>query len=54
MAFPQTHMRSDLDGRTDQGHTTTGGLQGTKKVSLGDKLNPFKDADGDGKKGFMD
>ncbi|KAK1564035.1 allergen [Colletotrichum navitas] len=32
---------------TDQ-HDATG-----KKVSLVDKLNPFKDADGDGKKGIM-
>ncbi|KAL9639575.1 MAG: hypothetical protein Q9164_000852 [Protoblastenia rupestris] len=57
---------SDMDGsrgmgRTGGAHTGTGmghghGATGTtgKKPGLMDKLNPMKDTDGDGKKGFME
>ena len=48
-------------GRTGGAHTGTGmahghGATGTtgKKPGLMDKLNPMKDTDGDGKKGFME
>lgn len=34
-------------------NTTSTSSASTGKVSLKDKLNPFKDADGDGKKGIM-
>lgn len=37
---------------TDSAHHAATGTHGTKP-SLMDKLNPMKDADGDGKKGFM-
>lgn len=35
-------------------NTSSSGTETTRKPSLMDKLNPRKDADGDGKKGFMD
>jgi len=40
-------------GTTGTGHHDNTGTQGTKP-SMMDKLNPLKDADGDGKKGLMD
>lgn len=47
-----THTGDGLTGS----HTGTGTTTSTtgKKASLLDKLNPMKDADGDGKKGLMD
>ncbi|KAH0289302.1 hypothetical protein M436DRAFT_73420 [Aureobasidium namibiae CBS 147.97] len=48
-------LREDVrEGEHATGHNTTG-TTGTehKKASLLDKLNPLKDSDGDGKKGFM-
>ena len=48
-------LRDDVrEGEHATGHNTTG-TTGTehKKASLLDKLNPMKDSDGDGKKGFM-
>ena len=48
-------LRDDVrQGEHATGHNTTG-TTGTehKKASLLDKLNPLKDSDGDGKKGFM-
>ncbi|KAF5013830.1 hypothetical protein FDECE_187 [Fusarium decemcellulare] len=44
--------------RTDSGvgmqNTSSGSTTTARKPSLLDRLNPLKDADGDGKKGFMD
>lgn len=40
------------EGERATGHDTTGTTE-HKKASLLDKLNPMKDSDGDGKKGFM-
>jgi len=51
------HTHHTHDGDTSTGRTTGHGersAETTKKPSLMDKLNPKKDADGDGKKGFMD
>lgn len=50
-----THL-TDKDGHSHSHGVatgTTGTATGTKKASLLDKLNPKKDADGDGKAGFM-
>ncbi|KAI5203877.1 hypothetical protein E4T39_03932 [Aureobasidium subglaciale] len=48
-------LRDDVrEGEHATGHNTTDTTTTThKKPSLLDKLNPLKDADGDGKKGFM-
>ncbi|KAL2206221.1 hypothetical protein CC79DRAFT_1322701 [Sarocladium strictum] len=40
-------------GNTDNLRTSTTNTSTGSKISLKDKLNPFKDADGDGKKGIM-
>lgn len=46
-------LRDDVrEGERATGHDTTGTTE-HKKASLLDKLNPMKDSDGDGKKGFM-
>ena len=51
---------SDMDGSRNLGAREPGygsgttGTTTTKKPGLMDKLNPMKDADGDGKKGFME
>ncbi|KAH0274371.1 hypothetical protein KCU91_g5311, partial [Aureobasidium melanogenum] len=46
-------LKDDVrEGERATGHDTTGTTE-HKKASLLDKLNPMKDADGDGKKGFM-
>ncbi|CAD0099456.1 unnamed protein product [Aureobasidium mustum] len=47
-------VRDDVrEGERATGHDSTGTTGEHKKASLLDKLNPMKDADGDGKKGFM-
>ncbi|THZ04702.1 hypothetical protein D6C95_03182 [Aureobasidium pullulans] len=47
-------LRDDVrEGEHATGHNTTGTTGEHKKASLLDKLNPLKDSDGDGKKGFM-
>lgn len=43
---------SNID--THDTNTSTGSGPTRKKASLVDKINPFKDSDGDGKKGFME
>lgn len=53
------HVNVGATGSTVQGTTGTRdnldtGRGGTAKPSMMDKLNPMKDADHDGKKGFMD
>lgn len=52
-----THL-TEKDGHHHGGNVATAGHVGNgtehKKPSLMDKLNPRKDADGDGKAGFMD
>ncbi|KAG9577248.1 hypothetical protein KCU97_g13360, partial [Aureobasidium melanogenum] len=46
-------LKDDVrEGERATGHDSTGTTE-HKKASLLDKLNPMKDADGDGKKGFM-
>ncbi|KAI5204977.1 hypothetical protein AUEXF2481DRAFT_4963 [Aureobasidium subglaciale EXF-2481] len=47
-------LRDDVrEGEHATGHNTTDTTKTKTKPSLLDKLNPLKDADGDGKKGFM-
>lgn len=41
-------------GTTDSGLHDSHNTAGTKKPSMMDKLNPMKDSDHDGKKGFME
>ncbi|KAG9530538.1 hypothetical protein KCU93_g2521, partial [Aureobasidium melanogenum] len=46
-------LKDDVrEGERATGHDSTGSTE-HKKASLLDKLNPMKDSDGDGKKGFM-
>jgi hypothetical protein len=44
---------SDTSGMSTAGTTGLGSSTAEKKPSLIDRLNPYKDADNDGKKGFM-
>ncbi|KAK1982107.1 allergen [Colletotrichum cereale] len=53
-AHGATSLNSSEPGFGSTTTTTDGKYDATgKKISLVDKLNPFKDADGDGKKGIM-
>ena len=58
-----TGYGSNTTGTTGSGYGTDSAMRGTgstgttttgKKPGLMDRLNPMKDTDGDGKKGFMD
>jgi len=49
---PRTEQGQGLSN-TQTGQSETSTTASGRKVSLVDKLNPFKDADGDGKKGIM-
>jgi hypothetical protein len=49
-----SHGTSRITGTTGTGTTGTTDSNTTNKPSLGQRLNPSVDADGDGKRGFMD
>ncbi len=57
--FSDPRVDSDMDGSRNMGASRTGTTGTTdtttgKKPSLLDRLNPMKDSDHDGKKGFND
>jgi hypothetical protein len=52
-ALTEDVSRAENHGQAGHGHNTTGVAGTHQKPSLMDKLNPKKDADGDGKAGFM-
>lgn len=49
----RSHLSSDKHDRHSSSSSGTSGTALEKKPSLLDRINPMKDADGDGKKGFM-
>ncbi|KAF4977509.1 hypothetical protein FZEAL_5988 [Fusarium zealandicum] len=51
---PMNNRAHDRDSGVDMRGNSTGQAATEKKPSLMDRLNPLKDADGDGKKGLMD
>jgi hypothetical protein len=53
-ALTEDVSRAENHGQAGHGHNTTGVAGTHGKPSLMDKLNPKKDADRDGKAGFMD